>query len=177
MPSTDDDEFSAFVVEHEGSLLRTAYLLTGDRGHAEDLVQTALAKAYRHWSRVRTAERPLPYVRTLMVNTHVSWRRRLMSTEQVVEVVPERAGVDPQAAHAVEDEVRRALAGLSPRVRAVLVLRFFEDLTEPQTAAVLGCSVSTVNTHARRGLTALRTALAPAVDPAPQLTSLDRRQP
>jgi RNA polymerase sigma-70 factor (sigma-E family) len=171
----DDDEFSAFVVDHERRLLRTAFLLTGDRGHAEDLLQTALAKAYRHWHRVRDAGQPLAYVRTLMVNTHISWRRRLMATEQVVEVIPDRTGDDPQATHAVEDEVRQALARLSPRVRAVLVLRFFEDLTEPQTAALLGCSVSTVNTHARRGLAALRATLSAADDVAVNVP--ERRTP
>jgi RNA polymerase sigma-70 factor (sigma-E family) len=173
-----DDDFSAFVVDHERQLLSTAFLLTGDRGHAEDLLQTALAKAYRHWSRVRDADHPLAYVRKLMVNTHIGWRRRLMSTEQVLAVIPDRAGDDPQAAHAIKDEVRQALAGLSPRVRAVLVLRYFDDLTEPQTADILGCSISTVNTHASRGLAALRKVLTPDDHPAPQehLTSPDRRR-
>jgi DNA-directed RNA polymerase specialized sigma24 family protein len=102
--------------------------------------------------RQRDADQPLAYVRKLMVNTHVSWRRRLMSTEQVVEVAPDRTGDDPQAAHAVKDEVRRALATLSPRVRAV-------------------------NTHATRGLAALCTALSPDRRPTPaeHLASPERR--
>jgi RNA polymerase sigma-70 factor (sigma-E family) len=170
-----DDEFSDFVIDHERRLLGTAFLLTGDRGHAEDLLQTALAKAYRHWPRVREADHPLAYVRTLLVNTHLSWRRRLMSTERVMEVLPDRAGDDFQTAHAVKDEVRQALATVSPRVRAVLVLRFFEDLTEPQTAEILGCSISTVSTHARRGLAALRAVLSPAGAPTPQAAHQNRR--
>jgi RNA polymerase sigma factor (sigma-70 family) len=114
-------------------------------------------------------------VRTLLVNTHLSWRRRLMSTERVMEVLPDRAGDDFQTAHAVKDEVRQALATVSPRVRAVLVLRFFEDLTEPQTAEILGCSISTVSTHARRGLAALRAVLSPAGAPSPQAAHQNRR--
>src|SRR5689334_357523 len=120
----DDEGFSAFVLTAEGPLLRTAYLLTGDRGHAEDLVQTALTNAYRHWDRVAAAESPLAYVRRVLVNAHLSWRRRAWSTEQVVEALPDRTGPDLQDAQAEEDAVRRALRGLSPRVRAVLVLRY-----------------------------------------------------
>jgi RNA polymerase sigma-70 factor (sigma-E family) len=153
------DAFSAFVADHERRLLSLALLLTGDRGLAEDLLQTALLTTYRHWARVSRAESPLAYVRRVLVNIHISWRRRLMSTEQVLEVIPDPGGGDPQATHAVEADVRRALARLSPRVRAVLVLRYFEDLTERETAQLLGCSPSTVNTHATRGLAALRRTL------------------
>jgi RNA polymerase sigma-70 factor (sigma-E family) len=165
------DDFTAFVVAHEAALLRTAHLLTGDRGHAEDLVQTALARAYRHWGRVQRADVPIAYVRTLLVNTHLSWRRRLWHTEQVLEALPERAGEDPQARHALTDELRRALEQLSPRCRAVLVLRFYEDLTETETAQALGCSTSTVRTHTARGLDAVRAALRPE----PATTLSDRR--
>ena len=172
---TADDEFTAFVVAHERQLLRTAYLLSGDHGHAEDLVQTALAKAHRHWARVQQADSPLAYVRRVLVTSHVSWRRRLMTSEQVIEVLPERPGEDPQTAHAIGDELREALRALSPRVRAVLVLRFYEDLTEAEPARVLGCSASTVNTHATRGLAALRAQLHPAT-PTPSDLAY-RRQP
>ena len=160
------DAFTAFVVDHERRLLALALLLTGDRGLAEDLLQTALLTTYRHWGRVSRAESPLAYVRRVLINTHLSWRRRLMSTEQVLEVLPDPGGPDPQAAHAVEADLRRALAELSPRVRAVLVLRYFEDLTERETAKLLGCSTSTVSTHAARGLATLRRTLAPADDGA-----------
>jgi RNA polymerase sigma-70 factor (sigma-E family) len=162
---TDGREaFSTFVVDHERRLLGVALLLTGDRGLAEDLLQTALLTTYRHWARVSRADSPLAYVRRVLVNTHLSWRRRLMSTEQVLEVIPDRGGGDPQTTHAVEADIRQALATLSPRVRAVLVLRYFEDLTERETAELLGCSASTVNTHATRGLAALRRTLSPNDD-------------
>jgi RNA polymerase sigma-70 factor (sigma-E family) len=164
----DRDEFTAFVVAHEAALLRTAYLLTGDRGHAEDLVQTALARAYRHWGRVRQADVPLAYVRRVLLNCHLSWRRRLWHGEQVLETLPDGAEgwvADRQEAHAVGDELRRALDQLSPRARAVLVLRFYEDLTETETAALLGCSTSTVRTHTARGLAAVRRVLRPETAP------------
>lgn len=164
--SDDQDAFTAFVVDHERRLLAVALLLTGDRGLAEDLLQTALLTTYRHWNRVTGAASPFAYVRRVLVNTHLSWRRRLMSTEQVLEILPEPDGPDPQASHAAGADLRRALAQLSPRVRAVLVLRYFEDLTERETAALLGCSTSTVNTHATRGLVALRRALGPTEDDA-----------
>ncbi|WP_041797062.1 SigE family RNA polymerase sigma factor [Modestobacter italicus] len=173
--SARDDEFTAFVVAHERQLLRTAYLLTGDHGHAEDLVQTALVKAHRHWSRVAKAESPLAYVRRVVVTSHISWRRRLMTGEQVIDTIPDRAGADPQQAHAVSDELRAALRLLPPRMRAVLVLRFYEDLTEAETARVLSCSTSTVSTQAARGLAALRTQLRPAA--ARPQTPLSSRRP
>ena len=170
-----DDEFTAFVVAHEPQLLRTAYLLTGDHGHAEDLVQTALVKAHRHWSRVSAADSPLAYVRRVVVTSHVSWRRRLMTGEQVIGTLPERSGEDPQQAHAVSDELRSALRTLPPRMRAVLVLRFYDDLTEVETARLLGCSTSTVSTQAARGLAALRARLRSST-PGPHTDLLYRRQ-
>lgn len=151
-----DEAFTDFVLEVERPLLRTAYLLTGDHGHAEDLVQTTLVKAHRHWDRVQRADSPLAYVRRVLVTSHVSWRRRMSTSEQVIESVPDRAREDLQARQATTDLVRTALQGLSPRVRAVVVLRWFEDLTEVETARVLGCSPSTVSTHAARGLATLR---------------------
>ena len=91
--STDEAGFTAFVVEVERPLQRTAYLLTGDHGHAADLVQTTLVKAHRHWPRVREADSPLAYVRRVLVTTHVSWRRRMSTSEQVIETVPGRPGL------------------------------------------------------------------------------------
>ena len=168
-----DDEFTAFVVDHGRALLRTACLVTGDRGLGEDLVQTALAKAYGAWARVRTADDPVAYVRRVMVNAHLSWLRRLTSTEQVVEAVPDRGdGVDHQAAHAQADELRTALLRLSPRMRTAVVLRYFDDLSEEETARLMNCSRSTVNNHVTRGLAALRGLLAPTPEPiGPEPTS------
>ena len=168
------DAFTEFVVQVERPLLRTAYLLTGDHGHAEDLVQTTLVKAHRHWDRVQRADSPLAYVRRVLVTSHVSWRRRLSTSEQVIESVPDRAGEDLQARQATTDLVRTALQELSPRVRAVVVLRWFEDLTEVETARVLGCSPSTVSTHAARGLATLRRHLD-RVDAADHPDSYARR--
>lgn len=170
-----DDGFTDFVVEVEAPLLRTAYLLTGDHGHAEDLVQTALVKAHRHWAKVQRADSPLAYVRRILVTSHISWRRRMSTSEQVIETVPDRAGDDPQARQATSDLVRTALRELSPRVRAVVVLRWFEDLTEAETARVLGCSTSTVSTHAARGLATLRRHLDAVADTEPDTSIYARR--
>jgi RNA polymerase sigma-70 factor (sigma-E family) len=160
-----DDAFTAFVDEHGRGLLRTACLLTGDRYAGEDLLQTALAKAYGSWARVAGADDPPTYVRRILVTTHLGWRRRLMSTERVTEVVPDRGTPDGAAAHADRDELRRALVHLPLRMRTAVVLRYLEDLSETETARVMGCSVNTVNNHVSRGLTALRAGLA--TDPTP----------
>jgi RNA polymerase sigma-70 factor (sigma-E family) len=158
--------FREFVVRRRGSLLRTAYLLTGDDGHAEDLVQTALLKTYRHWDRIAAEGEPTAYVRRVLVTTATSWRRRLLSTEQVMDAVPEQAHYDryPERSAAVMD----ALRALPPRMRAVVVLRYYEDQTEAQTAQLLGCSVGTVKTQSSRAMARLREALAadPALRPA-----------
>jgi RNA polymerase sigma-70 factor (sigma-E family) len=158
-----DDEFTDFVVDHGARLLRTACLLTGDAHLGEDLLQTALGKAYGSWPKVRRADHPVAYVRRLMVNTHLSWLRRLTNTERVLETFPDRPTGDFQSAHAESDEMRSALLGLSPRVRTALVLRYFDDLSENETAALMGCSRSTVNNHVTRGLAALRSQLSPTI--------------
>jgi RNA polymerase sigma-70 factor (sigma-E family) len=154
-----DESFRRFVVEQRRSLLRSAYLLTGDRGHAEDLVQTALLKTYRHWDRVAGRGDPTAYVHRVLVTTSTSWWRRLASTEQVIASVPDRAA-DPGWER--DDELVRALRDLPPRMRAVVVLRFYEDLSEAQTAEVLGCSVGTVKTQTSRAMARLRELLSPA---------------
>ena len=159
MRKDEDDEFIAFVQAQSPSLLRTAALLTGDRTSGEDLVQTALAKAYAKWDRVRAADNPVAYVHRLMVNTHLSWRRRLASTERVIETVPDRPGVDASAAFVETQHVRAALLQLSPRVRTAVVLRYFVDLPEAETARLMGSSTKTVNNQVSKGLAILRTLL------------------
>ncbi|MGY1804403.1 SigE family RNA polymerase sigma factor [Blastococcus sp. SYSU D00922] len=158
--------FREFVLRQRAALLRTAYLLTGDSGHAEDLVQTALLKTYRHWDRIQARGEPTAYVRRVLVTTATSWRRRLLSTEQVMDAVPEQAHYDryPERSAAVID----ALRALPPRMRAVVVLRYYEDQTEVQTAELLGCSVGTVKTQSSRAMARLREALAadPSLRPA-----------
>lgn len=159
MSAQEDQSFTAFVSAEQAGLLRLAVLLAGDRGQAEDLVQIALMKCYRHWGRITRSGPPSAYVRRVLVTTHTSWRRRLSSTEQVMEHLPDRA--DPYGELEAEDEdLRRALRDLPPRMRAAVVLRFYEDLSELRTAELMGCSASAVNTQTARGLHRLRTALA-----------------
>jgi RNA polymerase sigma-70 factor (sigma-E family) len=170
-----DDEFTDFVVEHGPRLLRTACLLTGDGHLGEDLLQTALAKAYGSWAKVAAADHPSAYVRRLMVNAHLSWLRRLTNTERVLETFPDRPIGDFSAAHAETDRMRTALLGLSPRVRTAVVLRYLDDLSEAETARVMRCSRSTVNNHVTRGLAALRTLLEPGRDDDRTPTSRSHR--
>jgi RNA polymerase sigma-70 factor (sigma-E family) len=156
-----DRGFADFVSAEQAALLRLAVLLSGDRGHAEDLVQTALLKTYRHWDRISRPGPPSAYVRRVLVTTHASWRR-LSTTEQVVESVPDRAAAPHQDG---DEQLRAALRELPVRMRTAVVLRYFEDLSEQQTAALMGCSPSTVNTQTARGLARLRAALT-ALQPA-----------
>ncbi|MGY2066938.1 SigE family RNA polymerase sigma factor [Blastococcus sp. SYSU DS0619] len=160
MARPTDDGFTDFVRDHGPGLLRTACLLTGDRARGEDLAQTALARAFAHWPKVQRADSPLAYVRRMLVNSHLSWLRLLPNTEQVIAAVPDRGdGTDLQAVHAQADELRTALLRLSPRVRTAVVLRYFDDLSEAETARLMRCSTSTVNNHVSRGLATLRTLL------------------
>jgi RNA polymerase sigma-70 factor (sigma-E family) len=154
----NDDRFREFVELRYVELLRTAYLLTGARPAAEDLVQTALLRAMRRWSRI---DDPVAYLRRVMVNQRTSgWRRAARLTEQLTAHLPERAdGADLAEGVATRDELVRALAELPPKMRAVLVLRYWEDLSEAETAELLGCSVGTVKSQASRGLARLRIGL------------------
>jgi RNA polymerase sigma-70 factor (sigma-E family) len=162
-----DTGFVAFVRRRGAHHLRTAVLLTGDWHAAEDLMQTCLAKLYRVWHRLDTGVDPDSYLRRMLVNTHRSWWRARWRQEAPVEVVPDRAiGGDGQERQALADTVRRALATLPARQRAVLVLRYFEDLPEAQVADLLGCSVGTVKTHSSRGIRRLRELLGDELVPA-----------
>ena len=158
MPEADD--FAEFVAARSGALLRTAYLLTGDHHEAEDLVQTALIKVVPRWGRLREPE---PYVRRVLVNESISrWRRRRWRETSVPEVHDRTI-----TGHDVEEQLvlRQALARLAPKQRAVVVLRYFDDLTEAQTAGVLGISVGTVKSQSRDALARLR-ELVPDLDDA-----------
>ena len=158
MGRRDDDAFEAFVAARSADLMRTAVLLTRDRGHAEDLLQTALVKAYRRWNRI-DGEDPYPYVRRILVTTAASWRR-LRVTQEIVSL-PAHEASTPDATDAVADRDRltAALGTLPPRMRTVLVLRYTEDLSEAATAEALGCSVHTVRSQTVRGLARLRAVL------------------
>ena len=161
MDREDAEDFRQFMAARSAALLRTAYLLTGDRGHAEDLVQSALTKAYRHWGKVCRSGVPEAYVRRILVNERNSrWRRERSRAREVVGDVPDRPGGDEAQAYADRDEMWRALQAMPPRTRSVLVLRYWEDLSEAQTADLLGCTVGTVKSQASRGLRKLAEVLS-----------------
>ena len=164
----NDNGFREFVEVRYSSLLRTAYLLTGSREAAADLVQTALLKMMRRWKRV---DDPLPYVRRIMVNERTRLWHRIGSREVLTAILPERRSPDTEERVAARDELLRALNRLPPRMRAVLVLRYWEDMSEVDTAALLGCSVGSVKSQASRGLDRLRYVLESAARPplAPQI--------
>jgi len=157
-------DFEEYVGARGPSLLRFAYVLTGDPHQAQDLVQTALMDAYRHWRRVKRAKHPDAYVRRMIVNAHLTWRRRRASTEALTAEV-QSAGVHPDHAQGVADRdaTWRALAQLPPRGRAVLALRYYADYDDAAIADVLGTAVSSVRSTASRSLAALRGQLDPAV--------------
>lgn len=146
--------FEAFVAYRSQSLLRLALLVTGDAGRAEDLLQTALMKAWRAWSRLDGD--PEPYVRRIMVTTATSaWRRRWTGEISVAEP-RDGASPDGEAAEVAALDLRAALLRLPARQRACVVLRYVEDLTEQQTADALGCSVGTVKSQTAKALARLR---------------------
>src|SRR3954454_22655093 len=153
--------FEGFVAERGPALLRLAWLLTADADAAPDLVQDALAKVLPRWDRICSRGEPEPYVRTVVRTTHVDGLRRRRVVEIGTDLLPETSSPDVDLL-AAEGRVTLAdaLARLTPRQRAVLVLRFYEDLTETATASVLGCSVSTVKSQTRHAIGRLR-VLAP----------------
>ena len=155
--STEPDGFAQFVEARERALQRTAWLLTGDWGLAEDLVQTALARAWPRWERIRRHDEPEVYVRRVMVNTWMTWRRRKWRGERATEAMPDSpAPGDIASEVAVRMAIRSALASLTNRQRAVFVLRVFDDLSEAQVAQVLDCAVGTVKSTMAQALAKLR---------------------
>ena len=155
--------FDEFVAARSSRLLRTAYLLTHDRGLAEDLLQTALSKAWFAWSRIDAD--PEPYVRRILVNTYATWWRRKWNGEQPSDETHEAVEAGHDEAIAARHDLWVAMARLPRRQRAVIVLRYFEDLTEAQTAATLDCSIGTVKSQTAKALAKLR------VDPALDTTT------
>lgn len=151
----DGAGFEAFVAARYGSLLRAAFLLTGDRQLAEDLVQSALMRCHPAWKHSAPAH-PEAYVRTAMVRLATRGRRRLWRGEVSVEALPDVPSQDEASAATDALLVQRALAGLSVQHRAVVVLRYLYGLPEAECAAVLRCSVGTVKSRSSRALAALR---------------------
>lgn len=165
MRAADDADFSTFVAASSRRLLRGAYLITGDLGEAEDLLQTALERAYRRWPAIRQKDLPEAYVRKILVTTAIdAGRRRRMADAPLDE-----AQLPGQPDDAVEGlPARAALLACVRKLpigqRAVLVLRYFADLTEADTARTLGCSVGTVKSQHARAMARLRDLLAAQAD-------------
>jgi RNA polymerase sigma-70 factor (sigma-E family) len=164
-------DFEQFVGASTDALLRTAYLVVWDPVEAEDLVQECLLAVARRWPRVRRMDHPHAYARRVLVNLALDGaRRRTRHRQELVgddaatlAAIPDESSARRLNAVGVRAELIEALGMLPPRQRAVLVLRYFEDLSEAQVAELLGCSVGTVKSTASRGLTRLQAALSPDV--------------
>jgi RNA polymerase sigma-70 factor (sigma-E family) len=155
-PGSDDPGFRDYVTARSRSLLRTAYLLTGNRADAEDLVQAALAKTYLAWDRIEDRGALDGYVRRAMVNTHISWWRRRRLEEYPTDEIPDQAVADQTGSSDLADTLRRAVDRLPQRMRAAVMLRYFEDMTEAEVAAALGVSLGTVKSTVSRAVAKLR---------------------
>jgi RNA polymerase sigma-70 factor (sigma-E family) len=156
MSDQADAEFRDFMAARWPSLVRLSYGLTGDQALAEDLAQTALVKAYSSWSRVRKADSPDAYVRRIVINANSSRMRSRRFSEHLMPALPERGAPDETGQHDDRSVLVAALMTLPTRQRAVVVLRYWLDLTETQVAATLGCSAGTVKSQASRALAKLR---------------------
>ncbi len=155
--TADPDGFAEFVAARERTLQRSAWLLTGDWALAEDLVQTALVRSWPRWERIRRRDNPEIYVRKVMVNTWLTWRRRKWRHEQASASVPDRPSPGDHATEtATRVAVRQALAALTPKQRAVLVMRIFDDMSETDVARALGVAVGTVKSTTAQALAKLR---------------------
>ncbi|MFC7359971.1 SigE family RNA polymerase sigma factor [Nocardioides astragali] len=174
-PEATRVDFESWLVAREHTLQRTALLLTGDPHSAKDLVQNALAKLYLAWDRIEQRERIDAYARRVLVNEHRStWRRAWRRHEVTTEVLPD-TGATSVEYDGTRDAVWGFVAGLPPRQRAVIVLRYYEDLTEAETADLLGITVGTVKSQAHKALAALRASVGdhPAIDRP--MTDLNRQ--
>jgi RNA polymerase sigma-70 factor (sigma-E family) len=158
MDEVAEREFREYVKARQGALYRTALLLTGHREDAEDLLQTALTKLATRWTRLQRLGSPDGYVRKILYNQQVSWRRRVRyGREHVTAEPPETSAMaDVAGESALRLSVAKALRQLTPKQRAVVVLRYYEDLPEAQVAEILGCSVGTVRSQTHRTLDRLR---------------------
>lgn len=158
-----DEDFIAFAAARWSTLYRLAYLLTVSAAAAEDLLQTSLEKAYVAWPRISTMDAPDAYVRKLMVNALVSDRRRKGARAEVLrDRLPEESTASPERGVLDHVQLWPLVCALPARQRAVIVLRYYEDLTERETADVLGCSVGTVKSQCWDAMRALRRAMTAA---------------
>jgi RNA polymerase sigma-70 factor (sigma-E family) len=158
--------FRDYVAARQRALLRTARMLTGNQHTAEDLVQASLERVWPRWSRIVRDGDPDAYVRRVLVNTYSTWWRRKWRAEAPTSELPELAGPDVFAEADLADALRRLLPTLTPRQKAVVVLRFYEDLSEAATAEVLGCSVGTVKSQTSKALARMRSMADPRVTEA-----------
>jgi RNA polymerase sigma-70 factor (sigma-E family) len=171
-------DFDGYVAARGQELLRFAVVLTRHHQTAEDVVQSALADAFRHWERVSKADQPEAYIRRMIVTTYLGTRRRRSSTEMPVGVLPDLPDVasrpggapDPADVVAEDDAFGAAIAGLAPRARAVLVLRYYADLDDASIARILGVRRNSVSATASRALSELRSAVE-----APNAASTSRK--
>ncbi len=157
---SDRVDFDDFVIARSTALLRTAYLLTHDHALAEDLLQTALTKAWFAWEKIDGSHEP--YVRRILLNTYSTWWRRKWNGERPTEELPEPPAGGDAANSDLTQDLWSAMSRLPRRQRAVVVLRYFEDLSEAETAQTLGCSNGTVKSQLSKALTKLR--IDPALD-------------
>lgn len=156
----DDHDFESWLAAREPALQRTAHLLTGDIHSAQDLLQNTLARLYLRWERVRTADNVDAYARQALVNEfRTAWRRPRRRVEHIVELVPERPAPEAPAYDGSREAVWRFVCSLPAKQRAVVVLRFYEQLTEAEIADLMSISVGTVKSQSSRALAALRAAL------------------
>lgn len=158
--------FRDYVAARQRALLRTARMLTGNQHTAEDLVQAALERVWPRWSRIVRDGDPDAYVRRVLVNTYSTWWRRKWRREAPTEDLPDVAAPDVFGDADLADALRRLMPTLTPRQKAVVVLRFYEDLSEAATADALGCSVGTVKSQTSKALARLRLMADPRVTEA-----------
>jgi len=153
-------QFEEFVQAHQRALLRFGTTLTNDRMLGEDLVQDVLIRAHARWARIDDLDRPYTYVRRMLVNEFISWRRKWSRIEPRSDLVDEPDRADHAELHATRDALQRDIARLPRRQRAVIVLRYYEQLADDEIATTLGCTRSTVRGYAMRALATLRVAAA-----------------
>lgn len=166
MGRRNQSDFAEFALARAGALHRAAYLMVGDRQLAQDLVQEALTKTYVAWPRLRDPANAEAYCRKAITTTAITWfRRKAWNNERPTERLPDSAACEGhEAAVADQDALWRILQGLPLRQRAALVLRFYEDLTEVQTAEAMGCAVGTVKSQVSAALKKLRERLGDDIE-------------